>query len=164
MLFIIVDDSVWQEKPPILLLSKCGSASKWSAFLIWCGSGAEVSLGWESGSDIFKTLCGIGIRILLLIKVMQIATTGIWNTSPPRLHIVPIRTSQMWASTAFHGSILSLYSFWILTFIQLRIPFCFWCAPGYGTSSFRCGCGSCFPKWCGSKRIRIRNTVECWCL
>jgi hypothetical protein len=86
------------------------------------------------------------------------ANRGHWNTEyKPSKAPYCTYTPHMWASTVFNGST----ALQLLNFIQLRIPFCFWCAPGSGTgfTLMWCGSGSGLPKWCGSKRIQICNTV-----
>ncbi len=64
---------------------------------------------------------------------MRIAITGIRNTSPTLLHIVLYVRLKCERPRSSVAPFLNLYSTWIFTFIQLRIPFCYWCAPGCGT-------------------------------
>ncbi len=63
------------------------------------------------------------------------------------------------------------HTFWLFICKLMRIRIFIWCKSGCGSRiqiliCILCGCGSGFPKWCGSMRIRIHNTaayqwVEC---
>ncbi len=56
-----------------------------------------------------------GIRILSSSKWWE--STDQWPTEPPRRHFEP----PLWASTALHGSLLSLRRSWILALRRIRI-------------------------------------------
>ncbi len=109
-----------------------------------CGLvGRVAGPAFHCNADLDPAFHWMGIRILLLIRVMRICD-HCWSTDLPRLHFWA-STPRPWASTALYGSILSFFK--LLNFELMRIKIQLFPSVLLVREQSYVGCGKC----CGSE-------------